>query len=95
MVPEDIYEKYGMVPKIVFPSGALVNKNNLDIYYGGADTVVCRASTDLPRLLMTTTRNQMTKVEKQTRNRQRKVLVIALAILAVAFFIAAVWPQSG
>lgn len=51
MVPDDIYEKYGMVPNIIFPSGALVRNNNLDIYYGGADTVVCRATTDLPRLL--------------------------------------------
>lgn len=52
MVPEEIYEKYGVVPNIVFPTGALLHKNNrLDIYYGGADTVTCRASLNLPDLL--------------------------------------------
>lgn len=52
MVPEEIYEKYGVVPNIVFPTGALLHKNNrLDIYYGGADTVCCRASLNLPDLL--------------------------------------------
>ncbi len=52
MVPEDIYEKYGMVPDIVFPSGALLHKNGrVDIYYGAADTVCARASLNLQDLL--------------------------------------------
>jgi predicted GH43/DUF377 family glycosyl hydrolase len=52
MVPEEIYEKYGIVPNIVFPSGALLQKNGrVDIYYGGADTVCARASLNLPDLL--------------------------------------------
>jgi predicted GH43/DUF377 family glycosyl hydrolase len=52
MVPEEIYEKYGMVPNIVFPSGAILRKNNrVDIYYGAADTVCARASLNLPDLL--------------------------------------------
>ncbi|HEY5383306.1 MAG TPA: hypothetical protein VIJ88_02000 [Candidatus Paceibacterota bacterium] len=52
MVPEEIYEKYGIVPDIVFPSGALLQKNGrLDLYYGGADTVCARASLNLPDLL--------------------------------------------
>lgn len=52
MVPEDIYEKYGAVPDIVFPSGALLHKDNrVDIYYGAADTVCARASLNLPDLM--------------------------------------------
>ncbi|MGC9602192.1 MAG: hypothetical protein ABSE76_00395 [Minisyncoccia bacterium] len=52
MVPEEIYEKYGIVPNIVFPSGALLQKNGrVDLYYGGADTVCARASLNLPDLL--------------------------------------------
>jgi predicted GH43/DUF377 family glycosyl hydrolase len=52
MVPEEIYEKYGMVPNIVFPTGALLHKNGrVDIYYGAADTVCARASLNLPDLL--------------------------------------------
>ena len=52
MVPEEIYERYGAVPNIVFPSGALLHKNDrVDIYYGAADTVCARASLNLPDLL--------------------------------------------
>jgi len=52
LVPEESYEKYGMVPNIVFPSGALLNKNGrIDVYYGAADTVCARASLNLEDLL--------------------------------------------
>ncbi len=52
MVPEEIYEKYGMVPNIVFPSGAILSKDNrVDLYYGAADTVCARASLNLNDLL--------------------------------------------
>ena len=52
IVPEDIYERYGMVPNIVFPSGAILNKNGrVDIYYGGADTVCAKASLNLQDIL--------------------------------------------
>lgn len=52
MVPEEIYERYGAVPNIVFPSGALLHKNGrVDVYYGGADTVCAKASLNLPDLL--------------------------------------------
>jgi len=52
MVPEEIYEKYGIVPNIVFPSGALLHKDGrVDVYYGAADTVCARASLNLLDLL--------------------------------------------
>lgn len=52
MVPEEIYERYGMVPNIVFPSGAILRKNGrVDVYYGGADTVCARASLNLDDIL--------------------------------------------
>lgn len=52
MVPEEIYERYGAVPNIVFPTGAILHKNNrVDLYYGGADTVCAMASLNLPDLL--------------------------------------------
>jgi len=52
MVPEEIYEKYGMVPNIVFPTGAVLDKNGrVDIYYGAADTVCAKASLNLDDLL--------------------------------------------
>lgn len=52
MVPEELYEKYGAVPNIVFPSGALLDKSGrIDLYYGAADTVCAKASLNLPDLL--------------------------------------------
>lgn len=52
LVPEEIYERYGAVPEIVFPTGALLQRGGrLDIYYGAADTVCAKASLYLPDLL--------------------------------------------
>ncbi len=52
LVPEEIYERFGIVPNVIFPSGAVLHKNNrIDLYYGAADTVCARASLNLPDLL--------------------------------------------
>jgi predicted GH43/DUF377 family glycosyl hydrolase len=52
LIPEEMYERYGAVPNIVFPTGALLAKNGrLDVYYGAADTVCAKASLYLPDLL--------------------------------------------
>lgn len=52
LVPEEMYERYGAVPNIVFPTGALLQKDGrLDIYYGASDTVCAKASLYLPDLL--------------------------------------------
>ena len=51
--PEELYERRGAVSEIVFPTGAIIEKNILRIYYGGADNVICRASVNLVDLLKT------------------------------------------
>jgi beta-1,2-mannobiose phosphorylase / 1,2-beta-oligomannan phosphorylase len=52
MVPEDIYERYGLVPDIVFPTSATIGDNGLlDIWYGAADTVCAKASVRLHDLM--------------------------------------------
>lgn len=52
MVPEEIYERYGAVPNIVFPTGVLLQKGGrIDLYYGAADTVCAKASLDLDDIL--------------------------------------------
>jgi len=43
LFPEEYYEKHGMVPNIVFPSGAIIHKNSIYLYYGAADTTCCLA----------------------------------------------------
>ena len=49
LVPEEEYEYYGRVPHIVFPSGALIRKEEVYLYYGAADTVSCVAMLPLRR----------------------------------------------
>ncbi|MDP2838286.1 MAG: hypothetical protein Q8O53_03365 [Candidatus Moranbacteria bacterium] len=49
--PEEDYEKFGVVPNVVFPCGAVVRGNTLITYYGGADRVIGVASIHLPKLL--------------------------------------------
>ena len=52
MVPEEIYEQYGLVPNIVFPTSATVGDNGrLDIWYGAADTVCAKASVKMRDLM--------------------------------------------
>lgn len=52
LVPEEIYERYGIVPNIVFPTSATHGGNGqIDLWYGGADTVCAKASVRLSDLL--------------------------------------------
>lgn len=51
LVPEKDYEKFGDVPNIVFPTGAVVRQDELHVYYGGADTNTCVATCNLNELL--------------------------------------------
>ena len=51
MVPEEGYERYGRLPRIIFPSGALRHGDVLTVYYGGTDTTCCRATLSFSGLL--------------------------------------------
>jgi predicted GH43/DUF377 family glycosyl hydrolase len=51
IVPEEEYEFYGRVPRVVFPSGALIRKKLVYLYYGATDTVACVATMNLSDLL--------------------------------------------
>ncbi len=53
LAPEEPYELSGDVANVVFPSGALVEKDTLIIYYGGADTTTCSAKVNMTDLLST------------------------------------------
>ena len=51
--PTEPYERTGDVGNVVFPCGAVhrPDDDRLDIYYGGADTVVCHASASISELV--------------------------------------------
>jgi predicted GH43/DUF377 family glycosyl hydrolase len=53
LVPRDAYELLGHVPDIVFPSGAILEKDTLYIYYGAADTTTCMAHVNITDLIST------------------------------------------
>lgn len=50
--PEEDYELVGQTPSVVFTSGAVVEDDGeVKVYYGGADTVQCVATTSVEQLL--------------------------------------------
>ena len=49
--PGEDYEKYGFKPGIVYPCGAVIKNDTLFVYYGGADSYVCVATTPLTQFL--------------------------------------------
>jgi predicted GH43/DUF377 family glycosyl hydrolase len=53
LAPRESYELLGHVPDIVFPSGAVLEKDKLLIYYGAADTTIGLATLNINDLLGT------------------------------------------
>ena len=51
MEPEEEFEKKGYVDNVVFPCGNVVVEGKIFIYYGGADSVCCVATTWLEDLI--------------------------------------------
>ena len=50
ITPQEWYETGGIVPRVTFPSGALIDEDKLSIYYGAADTRCCEANLQLSNL---------------------------------------------
>jgi predicted GH43/DUF377 family glycosyl hydrolase len=53
LAPRESYELLGHVPDVVFPSGAVLEKDTLLIYYGAADTTACLAHVNITDLVST------------------------------------------
>ena len=49
--PKKEYELKGLVPNVTFPSGTVIVKKNLFVYYGAADKSCCLATCELNDLL--------------------------------------------
>ncbi len=49
--PEMAYEKEGLMPNVIFSCGVITIKNDLFVYYGGADKVIGVATINLNKLL--------------------------------------------
>jgi predicted GH43/DUF377 family glycosyl hydrolase len=68
LLPEEKYEHEGIEKNIIFPSGALIVKDNLRIYYGGADTVCAAAEVNLELLLRSMTDGTEGYIQRSTQN---------------------------
>jgi predicted GH43/DUF377 family glycosyl hydrolase len=67
ITPEEEYEFYGRVPRIVFPSGALIKGANIHLYYGATDTTSCMAvfkKRELLEQLVFTAKRQLARSDK-------------------------------
>lgn len=52
LIPEELYELVGQTPSVVFTCGAVVEDDGeVKLYYGGADTVQCVATTSITQLI--------------------------------------------
>jgi predicted GH43/DUF377 family glycosyl hydrolase len=51
LFPREYYEQYGDVPNVVFPSGAYLENDLAALYYGAADTSICRADLNFRELI--------------------------------------------
>lgn len=62
--PDESYENDGFKAGVVYPCGAVVKDNNLFVYYGGADTVVCAAQENLDTFLSQMKHNREPKLRR-------------------------------
>ncbi len=51
LTPVTDYERFGKVPNVVFSCGNILIDNEVFVYYGGADSVVCLATYELSELV--------------------------------------------
>lgn len=72
IVPEESYERYGIVANVVFPTGAVVVGSRLDVYYGAADMTCALASLSLPDLLATM--DDQARASFMTRAKENPIL---------------------
>jgi predicted GH43/DUF377 family glycosyl hydrolase len=67
ITPEEEYEFYGRIPRIVFPSGALIKGAKIHLYYGATDTTSCVAifkKRELLEQLVFTAKRQLARSDK-------------------------------
>jgi beta-1,2-mannobiose phosphorylase / 1,2-beta-oligomannan phosphorylase len=62
--PVEQYENGGFKAGVVYPCGAVIMNDRLNIYYGGSDSFVCGASADINKFLDAMKHNQEPKLDR-------------------------------
>ncbi|MDD4135661.1 MAG: hypothetical protein PHN66_01155 [Candidatus Shapirobacteria bacterium] len=70
MLPQEDFELSGIVPNIIFPSGAVLEYGQIYIYYGAADNYCAVATVNLDELLIDLKRNGVliTQLKRYEKN---------------------------
>src|SRR3989344_4954389 len=53
LTPQEVYERDGVIPDVVFPTGAIITENKIRVYYGAADTSTAIADANLAEFMRT------------------------------------------
>ena len=65
LVPDRDYENYGFKSGVVYASGAVVKKENILLYYGGADSYVCVAYANFNEFVENLIKKSQVKFERK------------------------------
>jgi len=68
MAPEAFYERVGLAPNIVFPSGAAIKGKLVELYYGASDTQCAIARIPLSNLLDSLTPDENQILARSSKN---------------------------
>jgi mannose-6-phosphate isomerase-like protein (cupin superfamily) len=64
--PQFSWEKEGVVPNVVFPTGAVIKDGRLLIYYGAADTHIASCSVDVAQVVTELLENPLAPTQTET-----------------------------
>ncbi|MFH1162170.1 MAG: hypothetical protein V1696_02755 [Candidatus Jorgensenbacteria bacterium] len=75
LIPEEYYERIGLVPNVIFPSGAILENNLIYLYYGAVDTTCCLAFINLPVLLEKLLKIKMGRIVELIRAKENPIII--------------------
>lgn len=68
LIPEEEYEKNGMVPNVIFPSGAIIKGKDMLLYYGAADTSCALSIAPFSKLIREIKKEIFIRLERNKNN---------------------------
>src|SRR3989344_8473952 len=66
LAPDQRYENEGFKSGVVYASGAIIKDDQLYVYYGGADSVICVATAPLEEFLQSLMKGRVPQLKKMS-----------------------------